>query len=285
VRRTVFATLMSVLLLAAAVLAAPASARARPGGGGSGVPLPSSMASVGDSITRAFDATSSGCFLSDCPQYSWSTGTAGSSSVNSHYLRVLAANRKIRGQVWNDAKTGAKMADLDGQLKSAAGQGVQYATVLMGANDVCTSSAATMTPTATFESQFQTALTDFFAADPDARVFVSSIPNVYQLWSLEHTNATARFEWQTFGICQSMLSSSNTEADRQAVVAQEQADNNALATVCGQFANCRWDNLATYDYAFKTSDVSTVDYFHPSVRGQNTLAGITWSASYWPTTK
>jgi hypothetical protein len=282
--RTVPAVLLGIVtLLAGVLLAAPASAQPHPGG--SGVPLPNSMAAVGDSITRAFDATAGGCLLSDCPQYSWSTGTAGSSSVNSHYLRILAANKRIRGQVWNQAKTGAKMADLDGQLSTAAGQGVQYATVLMGANDVCTSSAATMTPTATFTSQFQTALADFFAADPSARVFVSSIPNIYQLWSLEHTNPTAELEWQTFGICQSMLSSANSEGDRQAVLAQEQTDNNALATVCQQFAGCRWDNLTTYDYTFRTSDVSAVDYFHPSVSGQNTLAGITWSASYWPTTR
>ncbi len=249
------------------------------------IPLPNSMASTGDSITRAYDSTSSGCFLSDCPQYSWSTGTAGTTSVNSHYLRILAANNAIRGNVYNDAKTGAKMDALDGQLTSAASQGVQYATVLMGANDVCTSSISTMTPTATFQSEFQTALTDFFAADPNAHVFVSSIPNIYQLWSLEHTNPTAETEWQSFGICQSMLSSSNTETDRQTVLAQEQADNNALASVCSQFANCKWDNLATYNYAFKTSDISTIDYFHPSVSGQNTLAGITWGASYWPSTK
>ena len=39
----------------------------------------------------------------------------------------------------NVARTGAKMADLDRQLK-LVGTGVQYVTVLMGANDVCTSS-------------------------------------------------------------------------------------------------------------------------------------------------
>jgi hypothetical protein len=33
---------------------------------------------------------------------------------------------------------------------------------------------------------------------------------------------------------------------------------------------------------FTTSDVSTVDYFHPSVTGQKHLAGETWAASYWP---
>jgi len=248
------------------------------------VALPNSMASSGDSITRAYDSTSNGCFLSDCPQYSWSTGTAAPTSVNSQYQRILAANSAISGHVYNDAKTGAQMAALDGQLTTAASQAVQYATVLMGANDVCTSSIATMTPTTTFQSEFQTALTDFFNADPNAHLFVSSIPNVYQLWSLEHTNSTAAFEWKNFKICQSMLSASNTEAQRQTVLSQEEADNNALASVCAQFANCKWDNLATFNYAFKTSDISTIDYFHPSISGQNTLAGITWSASYWPTT-
>ena len=135
------------------------------------------------------------------------------------------------------------------------------------------------------QGQFQTALTDFFAADPNAHVFVSSIPNVYQLWSVRHTNSTARNAWSAFKICQSMLASTNTEADRQAVLAQEQDDNAALAAVCGQFVNCKWDNLATFNYQFAASDVSTIDYFHPpSVSGQAHLAATTWSAGYWPST-
>lgn len=241
--------------------------------------LPSSMASTGDSITRAFDATSSGCFLSDCPQYSWSTGT--STAVTSQYQRIVKKNRKISGNGHNNAVTGAKMGDLDRQLQVAASQSVDYVTVLMGANDLCTSSTSTMTPTATFQSQFQTALTNYFAARPSSKMFVSSIPNIYQLWSVLHTNFSAVSTWTLFGICQAMLSTSNSSADRQAVVAQEAADNNVLATVCAQFANCRWDGYATYNTAFSASDVSTVDYFHPSIQGQNKLASVTWAASYW----
>jgi lysophospholipase L1-like esterase len=269
-----------LLLLAVVPLLAVAAFIASPATAATSIALPNSMASTGDSITRAFNATSNGCFLSDCPQYSWSTGT---STVNSQYQRILAANPAIGGNVYNDAKTGAKMTALDAQAKTAASQGVQYLTVLMGANDVCTSSAATMTPTATFQSQFQTALTDFFAAEPGAHVFVSSIPNIYQLWSVLHTNSSARNAWSAFGICQSMLASANTEADRQAVLAQEQNDNTALATVCSQFANCKWDNLATFNYQFVASDVSSIDYFHPSLSGHTHIAATTWAASYWPT--
>lgn len=266
--------LVAALLAAAGVLVAPAAAQAA-----ATVPLPSSMASTGDSITRAFDATWFGCFVADCPQYSWSTGT--STSVNSEYRRILALNPAISGHGFNDAKTGATMVDLDGQLRTAAGQGVQYATVLMGANDVCTSSASTMTATTTFQSEFQTAMSDFFATDATAHVFVSSIPNIYQLWSVLHGNAAATATWRAGNICQSMLAASNTESDRQAVVAREVADNDILRTVCEQFANCLWDGDATYDTAFTSSDVSTIDYFHPSVSGQNKLAGVAWGAGYW----
>lgn len=282
-RRLLLVPLLALITLASPALASPASAStpasAAPAAT-TAVALPNSIASTGDSITRSFNATTSGCFLSDCPQYSWSTGT---STVTSHYQRLLAANPQISGHVYNDAKTGAKMAALDAQVTTAASQGVQYLTVMMGANDVCTSSRSTMTPTATLQSQFQTALTDFFAPDPNAHAFVSSIPNVYQLWSLLHTNSSALNAWSSFGICQSMLASTNTEADRQAVLSQEQADNNALATVCAQFVNCKWDNLATFNYQFAASDVSTIDYFHPSVSGQTHLAATTWSASFWPT--
>ncbi len=271
-RRAVLAVAGAALLSLAAA-PAPASAAT--------VTLPNSMASTGDSITRAFDIDYLHV-LQDSPQYSWSSGY--NSKVNSEYRRILAANPAISGHEYNDAKTGARMSALDGQLKTAASQHVQYVTVLMGANDVCTSSASTMTPTATFQSQFQQALADFAAADPGAHIFVSSIPNIYQLWSVLHTNSSAQSAWTLYGICQSMLSPTNSSTTRQRVAAQEQADNQVLASVCAGYAQCRWDGYATYNFSFPASDVSTVDYFHPNYNGQNDLARITWGASYWPST-
>ena len=243
------------------------------------VPLPNSMAATGDSITRAFDAIWCPLPYTDCPDYSWSTGT--NTTVNSQYLRILALNPNISGHAFNDAKTGAQMSALDGQLKTAASQGVQYATVLMGANDVCTSSIPAMTPTPTFKSEVRTALKDFFAADPRAHLYLSSLPNIYQLWSINHTNPVAQSIWTLFNICQSMLAASNTEAQRQQVVAQEAADNKALAAACAAHARCRWDSYAGFNFAYSASDISGLDYFHPDVSGQQTIAGITWKATFW----
>lgn len=272
-RTTPWAVAAIIGALVATAGATPASAAT--------IALPNSMASTGDSITRAFNVDAQHAWR-DNPQYSWSTGT--DAKVNSQYQRILAANSGISGHEYNDAASGAKMSALDSQLKNAASQQVEYVTVLMGANDVCTSSISTMTSTATFKSEFQQAMADFTAADPTAHIFVSSIPNIYELWSVLHNNSTAENTWSLFGICQSMLSKSNTEANRQTVVAQEQADNQALVDVCAGYAQCKWDGLATYNFNFPASDVSTVDYFHPNINGQNDVAAISWGASYWPTT-
>ncbi len=75
---------------------------------------PSSMASLGDSITRGFDACG---WYRDCTAESWSTGD--DAAINSHYLRILAVNPAIGGHNLNDARTGARASDLAGQAQTA----------------------------------------------------------------------------------------------------------------------------------------------------------------------
>jgi hypothetical protein len=55
-----------------------------------------------------------------------------------------------------------------------------------------------------------------------------------------------------------------------------------LRDVCARYANCLFDQLALFGHRFSTRDVSKLDYFHPSLRGQAALANVTWSASWWP---
>jgi lysophospholipase L1-like esterase len=73
--------------------------------------------------------------------------------VDSPYALVLAANRSIAGKLYDDAVAGAKVGDIATQAQEAVAQQAQYVTILIGANDVCTSSVSTMTPTSTFQSQ------------------------------------------------------------------------------------------------------------------------------------
>ena len=162
-------------------------------------------------------------------------------------------------------------------------QQAQYVTILIGADDVCTGSISSMTTTAQFTASFQSTMSTLESGlPPGVHIFVSSIPNIYGLWSVLHGNPVAQTVWSVANICQSMLSTANTDAQRQQVVTQEQADNAALSQVCGLYANCRWDGYATFDYQFSPADVSTLDYFHPSQMGQGVLAALTWHASWWP---
>src|SRR5262245_26410164 len=109
--------------VAACALAAPAALAEQAFTG-----YPSSIASTGDSITRAFN-TCTFPFI-DCPANSWSTGT--SSTVNSHYRRILAGNPAVSGRNFNDSVTGARMSGLQSQVQNAVAQGAQYVTILMG---------------------------------------------------------------------------------------------------------------------------------------------------------
>jgi hypothetical protein len=241
-------------------------------------PLPASMAAIGDSITRAYDVC---CSYGDHPGQSWSTGYTSYDGIASHYERIRQLNSAITGRGYNDAVTGAKMSAAPGQATQAVGQSARYVTILLGANDLCTSSPSTMTSPEDFGAYFSQAMATLLAPGQDRYVFVSSIPNIYQLWQVLHGNSLARWAWANFHICQSMLGATRTEAERQLVVDRERAFNRILADVCAQYTRCRWDGGAVYNYQFSASQVSSLDFFHPSLSGQAALARVTWGASWW----
>ena len=65
------------------------------------------------------------------------------------------------------------------------------------------------------------------------------------------------------------------------VLAAEQPQlDGRLAQGCALYVHCRFDGNAVFNTAFTTSDVSTRDYFHPSLAGQTKLALVTWNAGY-----
>lgn len=244
----------------------------------SAAPLPKSMAALGDSITQATDVC---CWYGNHPAQSWSTGDGRFDGITSHYERLLQLQPAIAGRNYNNSRSGAKAADLPRQAQAAVNQKAEYVTILIGANDVCTSSVESMTPVATFRAQISDALTTLNQMKPrPPQIFVSSIPNIYQLWSVLQTSTAAQFVWSAAQICQSMLAPTNTEEIRQQVLTREKAFNTVLTDVCALYQNCRTDSGAVFAYEFSREDVSRLDYFHPSLQGQAKLAEITWNAAW-----
>ncbi|MGW0505877.1 SGNH/GDSL hydrolase family protein [Micromonospora sp. NPDC003241] len=270
--RRALATLAGVTAL---VLLTTAPALAAPG------PPPTSMASLGDSITRGFNAC--GWYV-DCTSRSFSTGD--DATVNSHYLRIRRVEPTINGRNHNAARTGAKSADLTGQAGTAVSQGAGYVTILIGANDACTGSESGMTSVATFRANIDSALNRLRTGLPNARVFVISIPDVHRLWTVGKDSGSARTAWSVFGICQSLLanptSTAQADVDRRNRVRQRVVDfNGQLAAACAAYgSNCRYDGNAVFGYPFALSQLSGWDYFHPNAAGQQVLANVSYPAGF-----
>jgi lysophospholipase L1-like esterase len=259
--------------LALVISATPAAADAGP--------PPSRMASLGDSITRAFNACG---FYVDCPSRSWSTGS--STALTSHYRRILAINPAISGNNFNDAVSGAKAGNMASQASAAVSQNAQYVTMLIGANDACTSTEAAMTPVATYRAQIDSALSTLKSGLPNAKVFIASVPDIKRLWEVGKGSLSARTAWSLLGICQSMLanptSTAQADVDRRNRVRQRVVDyNTQLAQACAAYGpNCDFDDNAVFTYPFLLSHVSTWDYFHPNTTGQGILANVSYAAGF-----
>ena len=242
-------------------------------------PPPVSMAAIGDSISQAADVC---CWYGNHPSNSWSTGGASWDGIRSHYERIRALNPGIAGRNHNDSVSGARMNDGPRQAFKAVGQQVRYVTILLGGNDVCTSSPANMTPVATFRSQFRRTLHILKSGLPRrARIFVASIPDVYRLWALyEMTTPPGRSgTWRT-SVSPSCRRRGPRRSDRWSGSATSTSTRCSPRSVrASRVAGSTTLPFSTI--AFAREDVSKLDYFHPSLAGQADLAAVTWAHSWW----
>ncbi|SCL53305.1 Lysophospholipase L1 [Micromonospora yangpuensis] len=270
-----------VCLLALAALAcegdgtaAPRPSDDPPGSGG-----PGSIAALGDSVTTGF---ASCLVLTACERNSWSTGDGV--RVDSLYRRLVDQDPKIRGRATNHAESGARAAALAKQADAAVRAKADYVTVLIGANDACRQDIDQMTPVATFREQVDQGLRTLRKGRPKARVLVVSIPDLNRLWEIGHTDSRAVRAWRT-GICPALLadptSTEQAAKNRRARFGKRiDAYNDQLSAACRAYGSrCRYDGGAAHRVRFTPDMVNRLDWFHPSVAGQNRLAEVTWRAA------
>lgn len=233
---------------------------------------PESIAAIGDSLTRAFDACS---LLADCPKASWATGT--DPEVASLARRLLD---DPAGKSWNFAESGARMADLPEQMERAAARDPDLVTVMAGGNDACRPTVDAMTPVEDFRAGLEKTLRILRREAPEAQVYLASVPDLKRLWTEGRKSPEAERVWE-FGICQSMLR--DPQATGEAAVQRRgqvhdrvMAYNAVLDDVCAAHRRCRYDEGAVFDYRFTAAELSRWDWFHPSREGQRELAELAY---------
>jgi lysophospholipase L1-like esterase len=261
-----------VVGLGALALLLPASIPAAATDASGNLPVPETITALGDSITAGVHVNR---LLVTEPAYSWSTGTNTTVNSLSMKLDVLEPGAIL---ALNRSKSGAKAGDLPTQAAAVTNNpGDDLVTILIGANDACTSTEAGMTPTTAFRASIDSTLATL-AGKGVERVTIASIPDIYQLWSVYKDSSSARFTWGLYRICQSMLANpsktdSTNEARRQRVRNHVIALNAELAKACTAAAvACRFDGGKVFATRFTRTDVSSADYFHPSRYGQQKLA-------------
>lgn len=287
-RPTAAATALALAGLTAAALTAcdspsphemaPRKSSARPSPSPSPTPVwntaPRSVAAVGDSITRGFDACG---ILADCPAVSWATGS--DVTVNSVALRLLGP-AGVGTRSWNLAVSGADAADLPGQMAEAAARRPDLVTVMVGANDACADTVDRMTPVHAFRASVEKSMKVLRTTAPRTQVYVSSVPDLMRLWETGRDDPLGRGIWE-LGICATMLGDAGNDGPaaqqrRETVHQRVVAYNAVLEDVCAEDERCRWDDGEVFGFRFGKQQLSRWDWFHPSRDGQRRLAEIAY---------
>lgn len=233
---------------------------------------------MGDSITQGANSCDP---WQNCPENSWSTGT--NKAVESHLQQLQKLSPKADIKAYNNAHSGSTSFDLIDQAKLTVTQQPEYITILSGSNDLCTPTTDQMTSPVQYEKNLTEALQILHAGLPNTKVFVSSLPNLKQLYTSEQDNMAARQAWSAGHICQSLLANpgSETKSDtlrRAAVYEREDEYNQVIESLCGMSQLCFSDHGAISNTFFSQDEISSVDFFHPSESGQRKLANISWAA-------
>ena len=182
-----------------------------------------------------------------------------------HLPALRASNPAIDGHVSNYAVTAAPVALLPAQAQQAAGQGAELVTVLIGANDACVpfQSNATPTPLPAFASQFRQAMNILSAAPSHPRILVASIPDLYQLWQLFHTDPNAVSVWSNERLCPPLFN--NAASTAPADVARRAAFRLLLAAynlveeeICRRTPRCQTDGAALFRTQLTPADIATL---------------------------
>lgn len=231
------------------------------------------VVAIGDSITQAYNSKT---FLSSSPEISWSTGESRAEGFNSHVLqlRKLLPDFAIKG--YNVAKVGAVMTDAERQVGLALQKNPDYVTFMIGANDVCNWPDNHADKLAAFSNNVTRQLDRLVEANPDINVLLVPIPDIYHLWYTAKDNGSCRQIWSLAGICEPLLGSRRTQAQREQFRQRWRDANAALEQAAALHPAQVFFPANLADYSFGPDHVSSYDCFHPSVKGQKLISDLTW---------
>lgn len=231
---------------------------------------------LGDSITRGINAAHWGGNRSK----SWSTGGRKVNSVRRRLGKLVKRvfGKKIRRG--NFAKSGSKVKDLQRQLKNLLPNQPDFITILTGANDVCTWKPNHEIQLNNFENNLRKAMDTIVEQRPNAHVVLSSLPDMRNLFEVSHETKKCRKRWNFLKFCKPLLKKDRTEEEREAFYDRLADLNDAIARVANDYGDNLYYAENVQYLEFEKKDVSKIDCFHPSTKGQKKLSEAIWEGGW-----
>jgi hypothetical protein len=218
----------------------------------------------------------------DALENSWATGT--NPTVNSVYLRILAANPAIRRHNVNLARDGARIEDIWSQALAAKDLKPKPELVLIQTidNDIsCDSGQDQATRVAGFRATFVKTLRSLSHGLPNARIFVTSQlgrPLTYAQAIQDVPDARATSSGT--GPCDLFDEAGNLVLTHvEFLTGVIESYEKAEAEACGQFVHCRYDGGAMSRGVDKLEYLGP-DWGHLSVAGHAWAADLAWSGMF-----
>ena len=259
-------------------------------------PLPALLAAIGDSYTQAYSVSPK--YRYDHSQFSWVVGTDANDGVTSllEHFRSLGASPTVV----DAATSGRKMSDAlrQAQVVVAAAAKLKpgttaYVTFELGTNDLCDDPKTSAT---TFTNELQTAIDTLATGLPGgSRLLIVPVPDFRHFRTITQADPAARAAYtraQFSRRCAPFLGTDSPLSIAQASAVLASYDE-ALKAACDRLnaatgavtgaanLSCTYDEGLTSDRDFGIRDLSTVDYFHPSLSGQAKMAAAAWKADAW----
>lgn len=208
-------------------------------------------------------------------------------NIDSHYQRIGRQFGKRGRRNWTVAENGADIKDLVEQTTLVPYLDIKYATVMLGANDVCRKHPAELITDEEFEMHVRNGLTALLDGLADgATVLVVAIPNVKGVHEFGQTKTALGITscermWKLTGFCEAMLSEHSTEMDREYLQSRNIGYNDILQRVTGEMAANYPGKFVryspnTFQLPSSQDQLSDIDCFHAGWRGQRAAAELTW---------
>jgi lysophospholipase L1-like esterase len=203
-------------------------------------------------------------------------------------LRALGADPVVVMAARPGAAIATAVSQAERVVAGVPADGIAYVTFELGANDVCAPSLAASTDPVAFAEAVNAAFAVLADGLPaGSLLLVLSVPDITQLRAVLEDVPQATSLHRQYGVCTSVLGETvSLDAVRERIAAYNDALVSACEALDGSPVDCRHDlagppSGSLFGAEFALEDLSSLDYFHPSLHGQARIAEVSWRLTPW----